>query len=294
MWTGRRALEDAACDAVALAIGARGQERERAALAPMLSRSAGALDRVDKALPSGVRVWVGGSGRKVPQRIRAPVRSGQVAAKGTLMGPPSDSPSSAARREPAASITAWTSSMRSSSGAGAATGSESPRATLVEQDQPRELRQLLKETRDPRIRPLKVQVRDEARHEHKVDRTVADDLIRDADLAAARVMCLGGSSHPSLLRYAHLGQAEWPPSLPPQPSTLQSALARFPNDRHAAVVRRLALVALCGSDVARVPLVSSSSVDRRAWTSPAPSGVHPGLDRGRAAMSPRRRVPLSV
>ena len=42
------------------------------------------------------------------------------------MGPPSESPNSAARSEPAASNTARTSSMRSSSGAGAATGSESP------------------------------------------------------------------------------------------------------------------------------------------------------------------------
>jgi len=44
----------------------------------------------------------------------------------TPSGPPSDNPKSAARSEPAASITARTSSMRSSNEAGAATGSDRP------------------------------------------------------------------------------------------------------------------------------------------------------------------------
>ena len=65
-----------------------------------------------------------------------------------------------------------------------------PRAALVEQDQPRERGELVEEARDPRVRPLQVQVRDEARHEHEVERTVADDLVGDVDLTALRVVGL--------------------------------------------------------------------------------------------------------
>ena len=50
-----------------------------------------------------------------PARSKATVRSGKLAANSIDIGPPSDSPISAARSEPTASITARTSSMRSSS-----------------------------------------------------------------------------------------------------------------------------------------------------------------------------------
>jgi hypothetical protein len=49
-----------------------------------------------------------------------------VAAKSTLIDAPSDKPKSAARREPAASITARTSSMRVSSVGAPSTGSDIP------------------------------------------------------------------------------------------------------------------------------------------------------------------------
>ena len=65
-----------------------------------------------------------------------------------------------------------------------------PGAALVEQDQPRERGELVEEPGDARVGPLQVQVRDEARHEHEVERPVADDLISDVDVAALRVVGL--------------------------------------------------------------------------------------------------------
>ena len=56
----------------------------------------------------------------------AAVRSGWVAANSATIGPPSETPSSAARSEPTASITARTSSIRSSSGATPWTRSDRP------------------------------------------------------------------------------------------------------------------------------------------------------------------------
>ena len=52
---------------------------------------------------------------KPPTRTRCETSSGQVAANSALMAQPSEKPMTAARREPAASITARTSSMRCSS-----------------------------------------------------------------------------------------------------------------------------------------------------------------------------------
>jgi hypothetical protein len=58
--------------------------------------------------------------------MRAGVRSGYVAAKRRLIGPPSERPRRAARSEPAASITARTSSIRVSRLAMPATRSDAP------------------------------------------------------------------------------------------------------------------------------------------------------------------------
>ena len=80
-----------------------------------------------------------------------------------------------------------------------------PRAALVEQDQSRERRELLEETRDARVRPLQVEVRDETRHEDEVERTVAHDLKGDVDLPATRVTCLWRHRTPRLLRCARPG-----------------------------------------------------------------------------------------
>ena len=58
LWTGGRALEDAASDSVALAVCARGHVRERAPLTPMLGCRAHSLNPVDPALPTRVVVGV--------------------------------------------------------------------------------------------------------------------------------------------------------------------------------------------------------------------------------------------
>jgi hypothetical protein len=56
----------------------------------------------------------------------ADVRSGWLAAKNAHMGPPSETPTTAARSDPAASSTERSSSARSSSVRGCATGSDRP------------------------------------------------------------------------------------------------------------------------------------------------------------------------
>jgi hypothetical protein len=115
-----------------------------------------------------------------------------VAANRTLIAPPSDSPKSAARSEPARvhhgayvvhSVFEW---RRRGNRVG------KPRAPLVEQDQPRERGKPVEEAGDPRVSPLQVQVRDEARHEDEVERPIADDLVRDVDLTALRVVGVWG------------------------------------------------------------------------------------------------------
>ncbi len=58
--------------------------------------------------------------------ISARAFSGYVAANSAHIGPPSDEPTSAARSEPTACITACTSSMRSSSMGASVTRSERP------------------------------------------------------------------------------------------------------------------------------------------------------------------------
>ena len=61
-----------------------------------------------------------------PWSTSALTRSGCVAANNAHMGPPSDTPNIAARSDPAASITARTSSTRCSSVGTSLTGSDSP------------------------------------------------------------------------------------------------------------------------------------------------------------------------
>ena len=61
-----------------------------------------------------------------PYSTSPTVRSGYVAAKSALIGPPSDAPTTTARRDDAASMTARTSSIRVSRSAIPRTRSESP------------------------------------------------------------------------------------------------------------------------------------------------------------------------
>ena len=65
------------------------------------------------------------------------------------------------------------------------------RAALVEEDEAREGGEAAQEAREARLAPEVLEVRDPAHDEDEVERPVADDLIGDVDLAAARVHRLG-------------------------------------------------------------------------------------------------------
>ena len=62
-----------------------------------------------------------------------------------------------------------------------------PGPALVEADQPRERAEPLEDPRAPRMLPVDLEVREEPGHEDEVERPVARDLVRDADVAAPRV-----------------------------------------------------------------------------------------------------------
>src|SRR5215471_6616006 len=106
------------------------------------------------------------------------------------MAPPSELPKIAARSEPTASITARTSSMRSSRLA-MPVRSDSPVPPLVEHDEARERRQAPEVSGLVGVLPLQLEVRDKGRHVDEVDRAVAEHLVGDVDLTATRVVRWG-------------------------------------------------------------------------------------------------------
>ena len=63
---------------------------------------------------------------------------------------------------------------------------------LVEEDQAREGREPVEQARGRRVLPDGLDVEDEARDEHEVERTLAMDLVRDADAVA---LCVAGRGH---------------------------------------------------------------------------------------------------
>src|SRR6266404_6173268 len=109
------------------------------------------------------------------------------------IGPPSLEPRSAARFEPAASMTARTSSIHSSSvgSASSGTGSETPVPPLVEAEQPTERGEAAQVTGERRLLPHHLDIVGPPRNEHQVQRTMPDDLIRDVAVLAGRVARLG-------------------------------------------------------------------------------------------------------
>ena len=113
----------------------------------------------------------------------APDRSPRTRAH---IAPPSEKPNSAACLEPTVSITARTSSMRTSRLGTSPMRSDSP-VPLVEQDQARERRQPLEEASERGLFPRLLQVRDEAGHDQQIKRAGAQDLVGDAQVAAAGV-----------------------------------------------------------------------------------------------------------
>ena len=89
--------------------------------------------------------------------------------------------------------------------AGAATGSDSPVPRLSNRISRENDASRSRNARDPRVLPLQLQVRDEARHEHEVDRPVADDLVGDVDVAALRVAGLRRHRHMHDIRSGRSG-----------------------------------------------------------------------------------------
>ena len=97
----------------------------------------------------------------------------------------------AARSEPAAARTARRSSMRSSSVESPTSRSESPVPRLSKRITRLKAASRLHPVAVERILPGEVHVRDPARDDDEVERSVADDLVGNADVAALGVACLG-------------------------------------------------------------------------------------------------------
>ena len=111
------------------------------------------------------------------------VRSGYVAANRHAIGPPSDTPKMTARSDPAASITARTSSIRVSSegSRSSETRSESPMPRLSNRIEPREGGDPAQEVGEARFLPQRLDVGRPPHHPDEVERSVADHLVRDVD-----------------------------------------------------------------------------------------------------------------
>ena len=107
------------------------------------------------------------------------------------MAPPSETPNTAARSLPTASMTARTSSMRSSRVGDAAGPVGQAGAALVEHDHAAERPEAREEMRHGRIVPVEVDVGDEAGHVDEVERTLPEHLVGDADVAALGVVGVG-------------------------------------------------------------------------------------------------------
>ena len=126
-----------------------------------------------------------------PYTTSAAVRSGYVAAKRMLIGPPSEAPTTAARSRAGrvhhrAHVVHPRLEVRDPGDAIRRAG-----AALVEDDQPAERRRSARRTRRAPVLPEQLDVRDAPGHVDEVERPVADDLVGDADVAAPRVARLG-------------------------------------------------------------------------------------------------------
>jgi hypothetical protein len=77
-----------------------------------------------------------------------------------------------------------------------------PGAALVEDDQARERGELLEEARDRRVLPVPLEMTEEARHVHEVDRPLAQHLIGDARVAATGIPRLAHHASENVLERA--------------------------------------------------------------------------------------------
>ena len=81
-------------------------------------------------------------------------------------------------------------------------------ASWVEQDQATERREPVQEALRPRLSPPDLEVIDPVGQEHQVERTVADDLVRDVQIVGARVLGLGKHDHRSVASPARQGSRQ--------------------------------------------------------------------------------------
>jgi len=72
------------------------------------------------------------------------------------------------------------------------------RPSWIDHDQAGEPGQTTHESREARLLPIVVEVREQPRDEDEVDRSAADHLVGDVDIATLRVMNLGGVHGPSV------------------------------------------------------------------------------------------------
>ena len=174
------------------------------------------------------------SRRRAPAPGSAPGRRRRTV---SAIGAPSLAPSSAARPLPAASITARTSSIRVSRSGRCAgsTRSESPVPRLskwisrAKPDSRRSSRAVA------RVLPVQLEVRQEPRHEHQVERALPDHLVGDPVVAAPRVACLRQPHDPHLRRSAR----PQPNTAAGQPSGARPCDSGSPAARRAVVIRSM-------------------------------------------------------
>ena len=110
-----------------------------------------------------------------------------------------------------------------------------PGAALVEVDQPREPRQPPQQPGVARVLPVHLEVRQQPRHEHQVERALPDHLIGDPVVAAPRVACLRQPHDPHLRRSAR----PQPNTAAGQPSGARPCDSGSPAARRAVVIRSM-------------------------------------------------------
>ena len=135
---------------------------------------------------------------QVLKSTSADVRSGELAANSIKVGAPVEAPTSAACREPAASMITPMSSAYTSSVGGFVEGDRigKPGAALVVDDETAERRQAGEKGGHPRLFPPVLDMCHEARVENQIDGAVAHHLIREVHaVCSLRIAGLAQGRH---------------------------------------------------------------------------------------------------
>ncbi len=152
------------------------------------------------------------------------MRSGYVAAKSRLMGAPSATPNTAARREPTASMTARRSSIRASSVGAPATRSDMPVPRLSNRRSREKVPSSLEPASEGRHVPPELDVRDEAGHVDEVERPASEHLVGDGDFSAPCVQGFG--THGRSLARSVLPRCICSPAMEPRRVVIVGAAGR--------------------------------------------------------------------